>query len=121
MYIYIYIYMKFDLKIGSFCFARVIGYKNEDEAIKDLTFFLIKSDNSKNIYRNFSGAVVGSVGSVQFQIVPCASFYLFSRSIAPSNVVSADYRVLICFTSHFQSGSLSYVYFGSLFVSLFSV
>ena len=41
--------MKFDLKIGSFCFARVIGYKNEDEAIKDLTFFLIKSDNSKNI------------------------------------------------------------------------
>ena len=29
-----------------------------------------KNDNSKNISRNFSGAVVDSVGSVQFQIVP---------------------------------------------------
>ena len=43
----------------------------------------LKSDNSKNISRNFSGAVVGSMGSVQFQIVPCFSFYLFSRSIGP--------------------------------------
>ena len=39
------------------------------------------SDNSKNTSRNFSGAVVGSVGSVRFQIVPCSSLYLFSRSI----------------------------------------
>ena len=39
-----------------------------------------KFDNSKNISRNFSGAVVGSVGSVQFQIVPCSSLY-FSRSV----------------------------------------
>ena len=33
----------------------------------------LNNDNylsSKNISRNFSGAVVGSVGSVQFQIVP---------------------------------------------------
>ena len=29
-----------------------------------------KNDNSKNISRNFSGAVEGSVGSVKFQIVP---------------------------------------------------
>ena len=29
-----------------------------------------KNDSSKNISRHFSGAVVGSVGSVQFQIVP---------------------------------------------------
>ena len=36
--------------------------------IEDLKFF--KNDNSKNISRNFSGAVVGSVGSVQFQIFP---------------------------------------------------
>ena len=42
----------------------------------------LKNDNSKNISRNFSGAVVGSVGSVQFQIVPCSSLY-FSRSIGP--------------------------------------
>ena len=41
------------------------------------------NDNSKNISRNFSGAVVGSVGSVQFQIVPCSSLYFFSRSIGP--------------------------------------
>ena len=42
----------------------------------------LKNANSKNISRNFSGAVVGSVGSVQFQIVPCSSLY-FSRSIGP--------------------------------------
>ena len=41
-----------------------------------------KNDNSKNISRNFSGAVVGSVRSVQFQIVPCSSLY-FSISIGP--------------------------------------
>ena len=41
-----------------------------------------KNDNSKNISSNFSGAVAGSVGSVQFQIVPCSSLY-FSRSIGP--------------------------------------
>ena len=29
----------------------------------------LKNDNSKNISRNFSGAFVGSVVSVQFQIV----------------------------------------------------
>ena len=32
-------------------------------------------NNSKNISRNFSGAVAGSVGSVQFQIVPCSSCF----------------------------------------------
>ena len=41
--------------------------------IEGLKFFLIKkksdSKNSKNISRTFSG-VVGSVGSVHFQIVP---------------------------------------------------
>ena len=43
-------------------------------------FFNYKNDNSKNIPRNFSEAVAGSVGSVQFQIVPCSSLY-FSKSI----------------------------------------
>ena len=45
--------------------------------IEDLNFFKklkkkIKDDskNSKNISRTFSGVVVGSVGSVHFQIVP---------------------------------------------------
>ena len=47
--------------------------------IKNLNLKKIKSDNSKNISRNFSGAVVGSVGSVQFQIVPCSSLYFFSK------------------------------------------
>ena len=37
--------------------------------------------NSKDISRTFSG-VVGSVGSVHFQIVPWSSLY-FSRSIGP--------------------------------------
>ena len=50
--------------------------------IKNLKLKIIKKfDNSKNKPRNFSGAVVGSVGSVRFQIVPCSSLYLFSRSI----------------------------------------
>ena len=40
--------------------------------IEDLKIKKIKrkNDNSKNISRTFSGAVVDSVGSVQFQIVP---------------------------------------------------
>ena len=43
--------------------------------IEGLKFFLIikiknDSKNSKNISRTFSGVIVGSVGSVHFQIVP---------------------------------------------------
>ena len=50
-------------------------------AIKNLKN--LRRDNSKNISRNFSGAVGGSVGSVQFQIVSCYILYFFSRSIGP--------------------------------------
>ena len=50
--------------------------------IKNLQNFL-KNYNSKNICKNLSVAVVGSVGSVQFQIVPCSSLYFFSTSIGP--------------------------------------
>ena len=50
--------------------------------IEDLKFFLNGSKNSKNIYRTFSGIVVGSVGSVHFWIVPWSSLY-FPRSIGP--------------------------------------
>ena len=41
--------------------------------IKDLKIkiiFNLKNDNSKNISRTFSGAVLDSVGSIHFQIVP---------------------------------------------------
>ena len=38
--------------------------------------------NSKDTSRTFSGVVVGSVGSVHFQIVPWSGLY-FSRSIVP--------------------------------------
>ena len=77
--------------------------------------------NIKNKSRNLSGAVGGSVGSVQFQIVPCSSLYFFSRSIGPFQcLVNANYRVLICCTSHFQSGSL-FVYFGFLCLKISSV
>ena len=41
-------------------------------------FKKLKNDNSK-IYL----AIWGSVGSVQYQIVPCSSLYFFSRSIGP--------------------------------------
>ena len=53
------------------------------EDLKKYIYFNLKSDNSKNISRTFSGAVEGSVGSVQFQIVPCSSLYFFSKSIGP--------------------------------------
>ena len=56
------------------------------EVTKDLKIKKLKTkknDNSKNISRNFSGAVEGSVWSVQFQIVPCSCLYFFSRSIGP--------------------------------------
>ena len=83
--------------------------------IKNLKIKKLKSDNSKNISRNFSQTVEGSVGSVQFQIVPCSSLYFFSRSIGPFQcLVNVNYRVLICCTYHFQSSSLFFVYFGFL-------
>ena len=62
---------------------------------------------------------MGSVGSALFQIVPCFSLYLFSKSIGPLRcLVHANYRVLICCTCHFQSGSLFFDYFGFLWKSL---
>ena len=39
----------------------------------------------------------------------------------PSNVANASYRVLICCTCHFQSGSLFFVYFGFLCFQVCSV
>ena len=48
-----------------------------------MNFKKIFNDNTRDISRNFSGAVVGSVGSVQFLIIPCSSLYLFSRSVGP--------------------------------------
>ena len=54
---------------------------NIKEVIEYLEFLKskhLKNDNSKNISMNFSGAVAGGVGPVQFQIVPCFSLYLFS-------------------------------------------
>ena len=51
--------------------------------IEDLIFLIKKIKNaSKNISRTFSGVVVGSVGSVQFWIVPRSGLY-FSRSMGP--------------------------------------
>ena len=58
--------------------------------------------------------------SAQFQIVPCSSLY-FLRSIGPFHVVSANYRVLICCTCHFQSGSLFFAYFGFFCLQVSSV
>ena len=83
---------------------------------------IIKNDNSKNISWNFSGAVEGNVGSVPFQIVPCSSLYFFSRSIGPFQyLVNANYRVLICCSCQFQSGSLFFVSFGFLCLQVSSV
>ena len=51
--------------------------------IKNLNLKKFKSDNSNNISRTFSGDVLGSLGTVQSQTVPCSSLYLFSRSLGP--------------------------------------
>ena len=57
---------------------------------------------------------MGSMRSVQFQIVPCSSLYFFSKSIGPFQcLVNVNYRVLICCTCHFQSGYFFFAYFGS--------
>ena len=65
---------------------------------------------------------MGSVGSVQFQIVPCSSLSLFSRSIGPLQcLVNVNYRVLICCAFPFQSISLFLVYFGFLYLQVSSV
>ena len=83
---------------------------------------MLKNDYSKNISRSFSGAVEGSVGSVQLQIVPCSSLYLLSRSVRPFQcLINVNYRVLICCTCHFQSGSLFSIYFGFLCLQVSSV
>ena len=54
--------------------------------IEDLKFKKNKKKNdhknSKNTSRTFSGVIVGSVGSVHFQIVPWSGLY-FSRSLGP--------------------------------------
>ena len=54
----------------------------EDLKIKKYKKLKNDSKNSKNKSRTFSGVVVGSVGSVHFQIVPWFGLY-FSRSIGP--------------------------------------
>ena len=48
--------------------------------IEDLKIKKELKNDSKNISRTFSGVVVGSVGSVHFQIVPWSGLY-FSRSM----------------------------------------
>ena len=60
----------------------------------------------KNVSRNFSGAVVGcGVSSVSdrslFQLVLVLKVYRL-----PPVLSQVNYRVLICGTCHFQSGSL---------------
>ena len=90
--------------------------------IKNIKIKKLKNANNKNISRNFSGAVEGSVRSVQFQIVPCSSLYFFSRSLGPFQcLVNANYSVLICCTCHFQCSSLFFVYFGFLCLHVSSV
>ena len=69
--------------------------------------------------QEFLWAVEGSVGSVQFQIVPCSAYTSSQGLQVPSNVASANYRVLICCICHFQS--LFFVYFGFLCLQVSSV
>ena len=57
--------------------------------------------------------------SFRYFLVPV---YTSSEGLqAPSNVVNANYRVLICCTCHFQSSSLFLVYFGFFCLQVSSV
>ena len=89
--------------------------------IKDLKIFFNFNDNSK-IYLGISlellRAVWGQFGFRQFLVpayIPSGVLY------APSNVVNANYWVLICCTCHFQNSSLFFVYFGFLCLQVFLV
>ena len=50
--------------------------------IEDLKLKKKLRNDSKNIFRTFSGGGVGSVWSVHFRIIPGSGLY-FSRSIGP--------------------------------------
>ena len=73
--------------------------------------------------RNFSRAVVGSVGSVQCDIVHCSSLYLFLRSIVVPQIhsLSITCRVLIFCTCHVQGVSPFFAYFGFFCLQVSSV
>ena len=61
---------------------------------------------------------MGSVGSVHFHIAPCSTLRRLKVYRPRRCLVSVNYRVLICCTCHFQSGSLFFVYFGLFCKSL---
>ena len=73
---------------------------------KELKNKKIKNDNNK-IYLGISLELLRAVCdrfSFRWFLVPA---YTSSQGLStPSNVVSANYRVLICCTSHFQGGFL---------------
>ena len=61
---------------------KIKGVREDLKILKSLKKKKNDRKNSKDISRTFSGVVVGSVGSVHFQIVPWSGLY-FSRSIGP--------------------------------------
>ena len=86
--------------------------KKEEKEKKKKQTNIKKNDrkNSKDIFGTFSGRVLGSVRSVHFRIVLWSSLY-FSKSQAPSYVVSTNDRVLIYCTCYFQGSSLCFSFF----------
>ena len=57
--------MEFVFKKWVFLGKVIVGYKNESKrSNKELTFLKTLRSDNKNMSRNFSGAVVGSVGSL---------------------------------------------------------
>ena len=84
-------------------------------------FKKLKNDNSKislRISLELLRAVWYQFSFRQF-LIPA---YTSSQGLqVPSNVANANYRVLICCTCHFQSGSLFFFYFGFLCLQVSSV
>ena len=116
----------FTLDLGSLCpsshWLQSPGPDLQRPWQSNREYIHLNYDNSKNTSRNFSGTVEGSVGPVQFLIVPCSNLYFFSRSIGPFQcLVNDKYRVLICCSCHFQSSSLFFVHCGFLCLQVWSV
>ena len=84
-------------------------------------FQKIKNDNSK-IYLGITLELLRTMwGQFSFRQFLVTAYMSFQGLQALSNVVNANYRVLLCCTCHFQSGSLFPVYFGFLCFQVSSV
>ena len=93
-------------RMGNTCKPMAVSFQCMTKSITILKKKIKKKKRkSSNVPRKVSGSVVGSVESVQNQIFPGSSLYLFSKSTVVPEVQSwANCRNLNHCTCHFQGG-----------------